>query len=443
MKNIFKKRQTTPHGNVPPKPQENPLLEEFSPSHPYLAQSNKINCRKIITDSVFATDFHKLIMVIQKYPQILDLIELYEFEKSYITKVANNYHEFRQNALKIQITKGFNQVMKLESIVNKSVDIQSAFNNPPFNDMMHLFKAKKYWQEARQKDFANQLLKMEIDNIGSKSVNKNKQICIYLVSLLTSVDAIPMNFILSIKFENLITTKEAEISKSKRCTHLNQISTQFTMDAVQMIKKISDFRDKYNESTFEKQQIEINEILKENHQNFNENTKVLSIKTDSTAFFDFISHPKSCSYQLYAEYIQNPNSETFKKLVHEIIKMFSISNENIFIVFCLCSLSFTSCVAPFITVRSETDASEEILNEAFQIYTLFDPVMTLNEITSKVCESQNGEINSQKVEHVIEVIKAITPKWKEMLQFMVDFTIPEYLSEANKNVRIVINKLIQ
>ena len=384
MRNFFRRKpekSNSDNSNQQNNPEGN-TAASFGEDHPYFKNGTPISASDILKNEELQNKFPKLSIWLKKYPSVTgiglyngctDLFKIYCFEKVHLD---NSYHEFRQFALKNQINEGFNLVLKFERSVNNfKVDVGTAFTDPPFDDLTHLIQAHEYWRQARQQDFATQLIKFEVNEIVLRKYMDLKKAAVHLVSLLAAIDAVTLNCIPFISFSKLMVSKEVIIQSDNLSKQLENLASKYAQQSIQSIQKIDELRARFDfvlsstpSSSNEKN--DINQINREKEQlqlqafkqmltqryispstnstvnSYDSQNHILSISADSSFFFDFISHPKCITYPFYKEYEVNPCPETYRKLVSRIIETFSLKGEEATLSTYLCSLSFSQFMAP-------------------------------------------------------------------------------------------------
>ena len=438
MKN-FLRRKSTPNQAAVQKVEQDEL--KFSPSHPFLLSAEKLSGAKIFDDDSMASTFPKLVMWLKRHKEAINLVDVYRFSQAQDVK----YHEFRQIALKSQINDGFELVIELEKSSAEKIDADQGLNEFPYIDFQHLFEAKKYWQVGRKNNFIMQMLKFEINKLVSQKIMENKKTAVHLVSLLAAIDAVPLNCIPLVNFAALRVPRKSIVNAIPRALSLERMTVEYGRLAQESVKKIEEVRTRYDELTPEAQVEAFKVILKQYINLFDIDTKLIGLSADCSFFYDFITHPKIITYNAYVNYVKNPNSSTYKELVEAVIQQFHVSPDDTSLVSCLCSLAFAHIMAPNISVNLSNENKdgnsnkEEMLRVAFDIYIVYDPLNSLKAISSNLNVEKSTE---ESVKYIIECLKLITNNWKELLQFIIDCSLQDYLSPKLRSIRYVINQAI-
>lgn len=476
MRNLFRKKSANQQDNQSKPDNSHTSSLKFDESHPYLSKGTVITTDSIFNDDNKKKQFPKLSIWLQRHPEIAnkrqimpylnlsDLLKIYIFEN---IPQDNSYHEFRHLALKTQINHGFNRVLKIEQLIKESDNpIEAALTDPPIQNLTHIIEAHKFWRKARQEDFSMQLMKHEVNEIVRKKLNEMKQVTIHLVSLLSAIDAVPLNCVPVVNFNKFDIPKENIIKAIPQCCHLDELSEKFTTQSIQSIKKIDEVLMKFdkgspsqisakNEPIQKVADIQIDSfkhLLQNNYLNqhnsnnlYDHQNHCLPISADSSAFHDFISHPKSITYPFYLEYSRNPNTENYQKLVENIIETFSLKQEDATLINCLCSLSFAHLISPKIDQlpNSETvnqgEQTDLMINIGFDVFIMNDPILTLFAFSNNM----NVELSIEdSVKYIVECLKLITPQWKEIIKFVIDCSVQDYLPPKLRSIRYVLTQLV-
>ncbi|OHT08616.1 hypothetical protein TRFO_22802 [Tritrichomonas foetus] len=481
MRNFFR-RKNTPASQNNQKPNECDLI--FDANHPYLVNGKEFSCDQIKNDPEMSKNFPKLMIWSEKHPETVPLIKIYQFD----AQLDNSYHEFRQFALKYQINEGFEQVLKLERSVNDKVETGSAFTEPPFIELTHLVECRRYWQIARQQDFMMQLIKYETNELVHQKLAQLKQTTVHLVSFLGAIDAVPLNCVPLVNFSALVIPREDIINSIPRAIQLEKMAEKYTSLSVESVKKIDQVRSKFDEMPIEAQQEAFKTILKKYHDYFDYESHCIVPATDPSAFYDFITHPHSSLFSSYIEFVRLPNAETFSKLVNSVVDFAGASGNEATIISSLCSLSFAQVMAPNLpndiitsndnnsnttnpntaaaaataardptnsttssndtnneqnntTVNNDEEGivDEKMIEIGYDILSTADPIMALRVISNHMNAEKSTE---ESIVYIINCLKLMTSQWKNLLQFIVDCSVQDFLPPKLRSIRYVINQQI-
>lgn len=87
----------------------------------------------------------------------------------------------------------------------------------------------------------------------------------------------------------------------------------------------------------------------------------------------------------------------------------------------------------------DEETRTRMLSVGFDVFIAADPILTLRAIS----RNMNVEYSTEgSVKYIINCLKMITPKWKEILKFVVDCSIQEYLPPKLRSIRYVINEIV-
>lgn len=440
MKGFFKKKNSQAGSTSKANILEIPVSE----THPFLSPLPSFQASLIRTSPDMKNTFTKLISWLKFHPNSSDHITLYQYSK----KLNPQYIEFRQYALKSQITEGFKFILHVEATINETVEGSSIFADPPHAEISHLNGYRKIWQKAVQQDFIIQLLKFEMFEIRNEVLIQNKQTAAHLISLLASIDAIPLNFIPLIHFSHLDIPNDVIYSNNKRCVILQNLCSKYSDSKQSLFQQIDDLYNKYDDN-IDNQVAKFHLIIGHYRKNYDTEWRCLDESIDPSSFVDFIAHAKSIVYADVQQFYSNPCSETFNRLVDSIIDNFHIiSNEECSIINSLCCMSFALMALPELKDDSPSiphnQIDEKEYNDymviGFNIFAICDPILTLKYITENTDFEKSLE---DSVKKNVEALKAFTNDWKSFLKYIVDFTKVEYLGSKLNSIRFVIQEYIQ
>ena len=425
---------------------------DFSANHPFLEKCSEIQARSVVTDQKYAEDFHKFNLFFRRYIEFIDLIRFYFFPN----KTDREFITFRDNAKKAQIEKGLTVILKFDENM-KILRYQHVVTRHPLEYMSHLFESRKYWGNAKIVDHKEKKVFNGSHKLLRSLVNKRKQACVYLLSLLSSYDVIPNNYITVINFDELLNYTVSGIAAgNEHCRKLKNINdfkqNQYNIEITNHIQKIIQLRDNYKEQNYSKCLISI--LNKYRNDFYDEENQCFRLETDITLFHDFVTHPNVPSFQMYEEYKKAPSATAYKKFIGLALEKFEIkmNSPESLIFHDLCSLSFAYSQIPLESISFPDKVKEDFYNNfynsfsnneidevAFQVFVAGDPISTLNIIKSSM---PHDESNQNYISQLIDSLKQITPIWKEILLYVFEYTHPDCMRADLNSIRSLIRKLL-
>lgn len=406
----------------------------FSMNHPYLSNSKKISGLEIKSNNAKYQGFQKLNTIFITNPKLADYITFYSFENS----VNPNYIEYRQWALKFQIKTGIDQVLSFENSINKRTDFTiEKINKSDYQNYIYLYEVRNEWNQYLSEYIIEQQIKDEINRISAIKLNGFKNITIQLTSLLASIDSLPINCIPIVNFNELMHSKEDLINNDSQCdkllNYLNEIPKKSNHR-----EKIEVLLNKYSDVTPSDQISQFGEMLHQYSMVYDSQNHNLMSMPDISQFHDFISHPKSISYPIYNEFINKISPISYRDFVSQLISLFKVQASDFFLFHFLCSLSFVvyrdSLKPPSIDL--DVGINDDMFMIAFEVVISFDPIWSLY-IFAKNSQSMNID---EFVTGIINHLKYLTSEWKELLRFIGDYTINDFLPQHLRDIRNLILK---
>lgn len=435
MRNIFR-RKSAFQVNVP-KITEEPL----TPTKSLLSEGKKINGIEL-TNLLSEKMFQKLKLIFQKNPRLQKYITLYKF-----SSLTSNYQEFRQQTLKSQITKGLDLVLKFEEMIFTNYDKFTNLNVENKNqDLMHLNQPRQDWNRVRIVNYTIRDIINSINKIASLKINENKNLAIYLISLLTSLDAIPPDCIPVIDFDDLIVNKDQVINNDPKCRSYLTAIPKLEAECKRTDEKISTFKHKYDDTTPDDQTAQFHAIIRSFYDIYNKETHLFKETPQDRIFHEFLAHPKIISLRLYQKFASNISPDSFNKFVNSIIELYNVTDEDDKIIsYLLCSFAYLPTVADSISRSTETVESDDknlnidenelskYIDLAFNVFITIDPTSVLMIISNFIDNEQKPieEILSM----LFKTLEMLTPQWKELLSFIVNYSIPKFLQEKLVSIR--------
>lgn len=441
MKNIFR-RKSAFQVNIPK------ITEEQSTSSSSLLSEGKKISGIELAHLLSQIMYQKLKLIFQKTPQLQKYITLYNFSKS----LPPNYQEFRQQMLKEQITKGLDLVLKLEEFIFKSYDKnKNLVIESPCPDLMHLGQPRQDWNRARQINYTIRQAFSSVNKIASLKINQNKNHAIYLLSLLTSLDAIPLDSIPIIDFDSLMINKEQVAKNNTQCISLLSTISKLEAENRRCIEKITMFKQKYDDTTPDDQTAQFHAIIRSFYDIYNKETHLFNEIPQTRIFHDFVAHPKIISSPIYQEFTSNISTDSFKKFVNDIIELYNVTDEGDKIIsYLLCSFSYLPAIVDKITIgqnekaldNQAIEANENEISKyfdlAFEVFITIDPVAALS-VISNFIDSNESESIEDVIRNLIVQLEQFSPHWKEILTFIINYSIPKYLPTKLQSIRQAIS----
>ena len=380
--------------------------------------------------------FIKLLNWFKVHPNTAQYITLCQ----YTNKLDPKYFELRESCLKHQIRKGFKLISQFEATINNTAEGINEVAEKPHLDMAHMHEYHYYWQQICQQNFFIQLLKFDLLEIRNEVLIQNKQSVAHLVSLLVSLDAVPLNFIPIIKYSGLDLSNEEIFLHSRKCLLMQKKIEKIKHQNNGLYNAINNLYVQFNDiNNF--QETKIHHMVMSFMENYDKNTGTLKYGCDSSPFFNFIAHPKGIVFQDVKNYLCYPSLNSYIILVSKIMNTFKITDQDeISVIHSLCSLSFAPYCLPEIKTngKGSHDNSVDLMFFGLQLFSLCDPIESLKFISDNMQKP-----NDALIKQVISSLEIFTTEWRTLVQYIVNFAIEEYLFPKLRRIRSMLMNQLQ
>ena len=411
-----------------PQEQNDPFA--FRLDHPLIQTMEKVDSKSFITGGEQLQAFAKLTLWLKEHPMAVDNLYFYVYSQ----QMDDNFTAFKQSALQAQIKEGIKLIQKMET-TSKDLDLtsQSQMKKFPYPQIQKLIKPHQLWKEIKQNNLKTQIIKNEINKIIKEGIRKNKITIANLVSLLASIDAVPVNYIPIVNFNALDESNDTISKKNPNSVFLThkileyqgQTSCNFqTLTALSKNYSANQTGDDHAAQT-----AYIKELLQSYASSFNRETLTLSTEgIDLSNFFDFIFHPTCLVNKEATQYMENSKTpENYWKLFDAVSSTFSLESDDIALLYAVFSSIIADQSLPVIKFDGEgTDKEEDQLN-AIQLLAITDPLEGLR------------FINQVGVKPISTSLEYFTSSWKEVLTYFVDYShsdlTPSALLETRDSIR--------
>lgn len=402
----------------------------FTPDHPMLAMMKKVDaCSFLETEQPSA--FAKLTLWLKEHPNTIGKLVFNIYEQ----QVNEEFLSFKQNALKTQILEGIQLIQKMETTV-KELDIvsQSQMKAFPFPEVKQNYSAQKLWHSIRENDIKTQLLKREFNKLINEFIKKNKITVANLVSLLASIDAIPVNYVPVVDLKSMDVPNDFIAQTIPMCSLITKKIVELQEQTSRNFTLLSDTAKLFGDTTADDWlQIQItffNDTLHTFLPSFDQQTHCISQGADFDKFHDFIFHPSNPIYDISKKFIDEPDKESYWHLVHAIIETFKVDQNDILLVASVCSACIATFAIPDIKYDGLGTEKDEETQNAICLLAMTDPMQCMIYINS--IGTRNAAI----------ALQSVTSAWKSVLSFIYDFTNDEIIAQELIGVRSSIGEIV-
>ena len=431
---MLRKRKESLTANSPPQqqleqPPRDPLA--YAPDHPMIQTMEKVEAKSFLNSSDQNEAFSKLISWLNEHPSSVGRLSFRVFGQ----QIDEKFLKFKNSALKTQIMEGIQLIQKMET-TSKGLDIapQSQMNQFPFTQISHLIQPKKLWHDIKQNNMVTQFIKTKFNTIIKEGIRKNKITVANLISLLASIDAVPINYIPIVNFTALDESNEVIAKRSQKASHLTQKILRLQEDTSVKYEQLSSIPTMYARTGPEDISIQ-SEIIKNMLLSFlayyNKETYTLDKENiDFSEFFDFIFHPNNVVFNDANNFLSQPNKDNYWQLFSSIVSTFSLEQNQIYMLYFV----FSACVAPIalpldIKYDGLGPRTEEEYNIGIEILSTTDPLSCL-------------QLMQSDVRNIAAAVQSFTSMWKTVFGYIFDFTNPEITPPGLVQTRNLVEKLL-
>jgi len=302
-----------------------------------------------------------------------------------------------------------------------------------------LYSVKSLWQQCVQKHLATTIFMQERGDRIIEKVSEAKRVNSDLMSLLASSDAIPPRFLPIAEF-SAFALQPAFLDQTdpivRACVAAAGHSQDDLSQLLDAIKKIKGTREKGGDLEAPEAQIgAMHDLLDGWAQStrWDPETCSLKVAADPVQFFDFFGHPiNSITHPLFAHFQKDQTIEGAKHLVTHIIHQLNVKEPRSQQVLNAIVVAFLGpSFVPEVALDGPGTEDPGLLGLALELVMIQDPNALLALIESKA-DPQNLISGVQKA---ADALRVITTSGTEILEFVYQFTIPEYLNERMKAIR--------
>jgi hypothetical protein len=349
-----------------------------------------------------------------------------------------------RQALKAQILEGFKFLLACDEVLDDyTSSVQVSMPEAPFpdgRDILH--SVQRLWRQCLQLHFAINILKHKARERVSDAIAKAKRSVFDLMSLLASCDAVPRTFLAVVNFATF-SIQPAAIVRADTAAQACEAAAERTRRAMFLtLDRISEIRSAHERGgrleTPEAQMAFLHSQVKSWSEHCDLDNCCLRIACDPIEFFDFFSHPvNSITSPLITFFLKRENQtlEGAKAFTERIISQFNFRDQQTcMVVNALVSRFLGPRFMPPLKFDGPGTDNTEVLNFALDLVIVLDPTALLGLIADR------GDTGIQKA---ADSLKTITSSWKDVLQFINDFTSPMYLNQRMNAARSVLGQFLQ
>lgn len=407
----------------------------FSAEHPNLEGMDNIDANSLISE--------------KSTPQLEKLsrwFKLHEGTAGYCTFYISSQNvdiQFRKFALKSQIITGVEIIMKQEEICKElsTIPKPTMLQFPASPHIANLIEVKNAWHNIKVYDLQTQILKSELNKIKKNIFTKQKVIVANLVSLLSTVDTIPSNYIPLIKFqeinistEQLLQNDAMAMAINKKIINIQNLSRK-QFDTIDFYDNL--FCDSDPDQNEKNQKTFLRDTIHQFLPFFNDSDGTVPISSDPRVFFDIVMHPCSLVADVSKEFSERRDVESYWHLAHAIVDRFEIELCDVRLVGALCSAAIAPLCFPETRIDGIGQDNPGRLSAALTAVTVGDPALIL------AAFADLGGADGENVRAAAIGLQGLTSEWRAVMRFAVEFTNSELLGPKLQATREAAMAVIQ
>jgi hypothetical protein len=394
----------------------------FYPGHPLLTSAQQVPASALLQTRA-AAGLEKISFWVQQHAAAADFLYFHSFMQPARTPTVAS---LRDSALKSQIITGLELIGYQEAAVAAASPSPFSKNGFPFPVIADLREVHSIWRDVCRNDFFCHELNLMIDQFVRETIAHLKSIATSIVSLLASQDGVPENYVPVVKYQRLDLSPEMAANHDIRCRILRSKIEQLELANAQIYKRMAHIETMFGEIGSE-HQTAIKAMLREFRADYNEVGGFMKATADTTPFWDFLNHPNCLARARAHIFLTDRSSDHLMRLIRELIGLYELDTD-IDVLIALCSSSLVLEYSPVIT---DFGTPGEISLDAFDLFVEHDPLRWLG----KVVELCRGKEFRQEFPAIVVRLNVFTDSTRELLRYVVDYTIADFLSQEMRSAR--------
>lgn len=328
--------------------------------------------------------------------------------------VDDDFTTFKQNVLKAEVIEGIELIRKHESMA-KQLDstVVTALKQLQIQNYQSMPSAGYLFQVIKQNEQFMQLLKRENNNTITLAIRDLKITTANLVSLLTSIDAIPINFIPIIRFQNLDLTIPEIITERPQCEKYTRKLNEIQQANIDMLNKLNALTNTYTEPaeiSSQQQKAAFQSLINETKKIYKSDTQSIPFEVPLPTFGDLIFHPNFICCSLVKTFVDNPTKDNYWRLINEIANQMQVKETDLQLFGAMCAHCIAPIASPSLKFDGEGAAGADQQIAGIEFLAIHDPILLLHRIKAAGATEIAG------------IIQKFSTSWKSIFQFVVDFT---------------------
>ncbi|OHT02641.1 hypothetical protein TRFO_07073 [Tritrichomonas foetus] len=399
-----------------------PPAFEFSPTHPIFQEAQEETANKLLESSNSNSPLSKLICWFRDHTGTSDYVSFRIFTPEKI-QMIHNYDEIRQISIKTQILKGIDLIIRQEKVVSEPEKSQLHQIEHPFPNLSEVRECNELWRRIRINDALVQDIDTKINIIAIEQIKSLKLLIAAIVSLLTSVDAIPANYIPIVNFKGIDMSNKLLANKDATGRILQQQTLLLQQYSMPLYKAMNQIEDRYASQDGENLQPAMFQSLLESfRQAVHPTDCYVCGDFYEIPYLDFLNHPNCLALAAVQHFKTDDSDKSFLALIRSLVSLFEVSDPSLIqIIYSLSSFCLVPLHLP--KLKQSQNMMEVNMEFAFEFIIETDPIRFL----SKIAEwSQTAEIGIV-LQKIVEGLTGFTNSWMDIFKYVIRYSIPDYL----------------
>lgn len=321
--------------------------------------------------------------------------------------------------------------MKLETLFTTKDTRRMEIPIHPHPNLLGIYEADITWRDICANEVAIHELKCQLDEVAFRRSKELKIITASLVSLLASLDCIPENYIPVLELAKLDISQEMmELSDPlgkilhNRVDCYRKQNETFKQMLADIASRYAPAGDMITDNQI--QCASFNALLREYQKEYDSVNHCMNRKCTSVLFLDFLLHPNCFAGATVQTFLHDRSVANLKKLINELITVFEPKGD-IRLLIALCCHALAPHYSPELTTLGSITA--QCSEDVFELFTEHDPIRFLV-LLADLCKG-----SASRLRWIIEGLSGMTPDYRAIFNYVLDFTLEEYLADHLKPVR--------
>jgi hypothetical protein len=261
-----------------------------------------------------------------------------------------------------------------------------------------------------------------IDQFVRETITHLNSVATSIVALLASQDGVPENFVPVVQYQQLGLNPEMAANHDLRCRILLVKVEELERAKVPIYRRMAEIEGMFGEIASE-HQTAMKAMLRDFRTEYNEAGGFMKASADTTPFWDFLNHPNCLTGARVHVFLTDRGGDHLMQLIRDLIALYELDTD-IDVLVALCS---SSLVVEYSPVIVDVGTPGDVSLDAFDLFVEHDPLRWLGKVVDLRCE--------QEFPTIIAQLNVFTDSTRELLRYVVDYTIADFLSQEMRTAR--------